>query len=155
MDINSIKQLMTISRDSFVSTKEEDDVISSIILNEYEMQPQICSKEDCVLENILPLPCELHYFESTQLLHSLLPHEIDSPPIAQISMAKKVVKIAIAPGRELNLRKSLSQAQHKDIVQLLQKHQDAFAWDYIDMKGFEPSLYTHRIYISLDYKPVR
>ena len=73
---------MMISRDSFVSTKEEDDVISSIILNEYGIQPETCSKEDCVLENILPLPCELHYSESAQILHSFLPNEIDSPPIA-------------------------------------------------------------------------
>ena len=80
---------MTISRDSFVSIKEEDDVISSIILNEYGKQPEICSQVDCVLRNILPLPCELHYSKSAQLLHLLLPHEIDSPLIAQISMAEK------------------------------------------------------------------
>ena len=82
MDVNSITELMMISRDSFVSIKDEDDVISSIILNEYGRQPEICSQEDCVLENILPLPCELHYFESTQLLHSLLPHKIYSSPIS-------------------------------------------------------------------------
>ena len=107
---------MMISRDLFLSTKEEDEVISSIILNEYRIQPETCSKEDCVLENILLLPCELHYFESAQLLHSLLPHEIDSPPICQISMVDKVDKIAISLGRELNVSKSLSQAQHNDIM---------------------------------------
>ena len=63
VDINSIKKLMMISRKSFVNIKEEDDVISSIILNEYGREPEICSQEDCVLENILPLPCELHYSE--------------------------------------------------------------------------------------------
>ena len=65
---------MMISRDSFVSTKEEDEVISSIILNEYGIQLETCSEKGCVLENILPLPCELHYSKSEQLLHSLLPH---------------------------------------------------------------------------------
>ena len=98
VDVNSIKELMMISRDSFVSIKEEDDVISSIILNEYGKQSEICSQADCVLGNILPLPCEIHYSESTKLLHSLLPHEIDSPPISQVSMTKRIDKIAIALG---------------------------------------------------------
>ena len=88
MYLNSIEQLMIITRDSFVSTKEEDEVIYSLILNEYGIQPKTCSEEACVLENILPSPYEIHYSKSTQLLHSLLPHEIDSPPIAQISMAE-------------------------------------------------------------------
>ena len=65
MDVNSIKELMMISRDFFVSIKDEGDVISSIILNEYGRQFEICSQEDCVLGNILPLPCELHYSKST------------------------------------------------------------------------------------------
>ncbi len=116
MNIDSIKKLMMISRDSFVSIKEEEDVISSIISNEYGMQPEISFKEDCVLENILPLPSKIHYFEYAKLLHLLLPHEIDSPLIAQISMVEIVVKIAMILGRELNLRKSLSQAQHHDIL---------------------------------------
>ena len=70
-------------------------------------------------------------------------------------MVEKVVKTTIALGKELNLRKSLSQEQHHDVLQLLQKHQDAFAWEYMDMKGLDPTLYTHRIYINLDCKPMR
>ena len=64
MDIDSIKQFMMISRESFVSIKEEDDVVSFIILNEYGMQPETSSKHDCALESILPLPSEFHYSES-------------------------------------------------------------------------------------------
>ena len=143
-----------ISRDSFVTIKEEDDVISSIILNEYGKQPKICSQVDCVLGNILPLPCELHYFEFAQLLHSLLPHEIDSPLIAQVSMAEKINKIEIAPRRELNVSKSLTPKQQKDVLQLLQKHQDAFSWDYTNMKGLDPTLCTHWIYINPNCKPI-
>ena len=78
MVFDSIKKLMIISRESFVSIKEEDEVISSIILNEYEIQAETSSKHNRVLESILPLPTQSHYFESAQLPHSLLPHEIDS-----------------------------------------------------------------------------
>ena len=91
MDLDSIKQLIMISRESFVRIKEDDDVISSIILNEYGTQPETSSKHDCVLENILHLPSQSHYFDSAQFPHSLLPHEIDSSPISHISMVEKVV----------------------------------------------------------------
>ena len=116
MDLDSIKQLMMISRESFVSIKEEDDDISFIILNEYGTQLETSSNHECVLESILPLPFHSHYSESAQSLHSLLPHEIDSSPISHISMVEKVVKITISSGKELNLRKSLSQEQHHDVL---------------------------------------
>lgn len=138
MDIDSIQQLMMISHDSFANIKEEDDVISSIILNEYGTQPETSSIQEYVLESILPLSNELH---------SLLPHEIDSQPIVQILMAEKVVKTTIIPGRELNISKFLSQAMipcscYKSIRMLF-------------LGSIQISLCTHRIYISPDYKPIR
>ena len=116
MYLDSIKQLMMISRESFVSIKEEDEVISSIILNEYGTQTKTSSTHDRVLESILPLPSQFHYFEPVHLPHSLFPHEIDSSPIAHILMVEKVVKTTIAPRKELNLSKSLSQEQHHDVL---------------------------------------
>ena len=101
MDLDSIKQLMMISRESFVNIKEEDDVISSIILNEYGTQTETSSKHNHVLESILPLPTQSHYYESTQLPHLLFLHEIDSSPIAHISMVEKVVKTTIAQEKNL------------------------------------------------------
>ena len=38
---------------------------------------------------------------------------------------------------------------------MLQAQQGAFAWDYRDMKGIDPLLCTHRIYIKEDYLPIR
>ena len=119
MDLDSIKKLMMISRESFLNIKEKDEVISSIILNEYGTQTEISSTHDRVLESILSLPSQSHYSDSAQLPHSLLPHEIDSSPIAHISMVEKVVQTEIAPGKELNLSKSLSQEQHHDVLHLL------------------------------------
>ena len=55
----------------------------------------------------------------------------------------------------MNVRKSLTPKQQKDVLQLLQTHQDAFAWDYTDMKGLDLALCTHQIYINPDYKLVR
>jgi hypothetical protein len=38
---------------------------------------------------------------------------------------------------------------------VLQKHSDAFAWDYPDMKGIHPDLCTHHIYIKEGSRPIR
>jgi hypothetical protein len=37
---------------------------------------------------------------------------------------------------------------------VLQKHNDAFAWDYSDMKGIYPHLCTHHIYNKEGYRPI-
>ena len=116
MDLDSIEELMMISRESFIGIKEEDEVISSIILNDYGIQTETYPTHDRVLGSILPLPSQSHYSEFVHLPHSLFPHEIDSLPISHISMVEKVVTTAIAPGKELNLRKSLSQEQHHDVL---------------------------------------
>lgn len=88
-------------------------------------------------------------------LHTLLPHEIKSPSMAKILMVDKVKRVEIASGKELNVNKNLTESQMSSLLKLLQEIQQAFAWDYIDMKGLDPKMCTHRIYISLEYKPVR
>lgn len=41
------------------------------------------------------------------------------------------------------------------LIELLKGQQQAFTWDYHDMKGLNPTLCTHNIYIREDCKPVR
>ena len=36
----------------------------------------------------------------------------------------------------------------EQLIELLQRHEKAFAWDYDDMKGLSPTLCTDRIYIN-------
>lgn len=80
---------------------------------------------------------------------------MDSTPIAQLFMADKVIKMEIGLGKELNVNNALSPSQQKVILQLLQENQSTFAWDYMDMKGLDPMLCTHKIYISTNLKHVR
>ena len=51
---NSIHQLMMIGRESFISDQEEDEIVSSIILNEYGTQSPMCPQVECILETIEP-----------------------------------------------------------------------------------------------------
>ena len=45
---------MMIGRESFIATQEEDQIISSIILNEYGLESPMCPQAQCILETIVP-----------------------------------------------------------------------------------------------------
>ena len=63
--------------------------------------------------------------------------------------------VEIEPGKTLNINKNLTAEQEEKLVQLLRKFKVAFAWDYPDMKGIDPQLCTHHIYIEKDARPIR
>ena len=43
---------MMIGRESFIAIQEEEEIISSIILNEYRIESQVCPQAECILETI-------------------------------------------------------------------------------------------------------
>ena len=65
------------------------------------------------------------------------------------------IPIEIEPSKKLNINPNLSESQTKQLLKFLQDHQEAFAWDYIDMKGIPANLCNHHIYIKEDCCPVR
>jgi len=73
-------------------------------------------------------------------------------PTTSISNSKTV---EIEPGRTLNNEAEEPQEQEHKLIQLLRKYKEAFAWDYLDMKGIDPQLCLHHIYIENDARPVR
>eukprot|EP00253_Pinus_taeda_P006581 PITA_06581 len=73
-------------------------------------------------------------------------------PVNVVSNSKVV---EIEPGKTLNMNANLTPDQEIKLVNLLQKYKGAFAWDYPDMKGIDPQLCTHHIYIEKDARPVR
>lgn len=113
---------MMIGRDSFIADREEDEIISSIILSEYGTQSPMCPQAKCILETIVPPLNSFIHLEASQFLHSLLPHEMDSSPISQLFMVDKVIKMKIGLGRELNVNNALSHSQQEAMLQLLQEN---------------------------------
>eukprot|EP00253_Pinus_taeda_P022552 PITA_22552 len=67
----------------------------------------------------------------------------------------KVKNVEFGPERTLKISSSLSPSQEKGLCSLLNRHLEAFAWSYKEMKGIHPSVYTHHIYITENCKPVR
>jgi len=63
--------------------------------------------------------------------------------------------IEIFPGRTLNINKNLEKLQQEELTKILQKHYAAFAWEYTDMKGIDPMICIHHIYIEENNRPIR
>lgn len=63
--------------------------------------------------------------------------------------------VEIEPGKVLNINDSLDNDQQQKLIQILQKYKGAFAWDYLDMKGTDPQLCNHHIYIEKDSRPIQ
>eukprot|EP00253_Pinus_taeda_P008113 PITA_08113 len=73
-------------------------------------------------------------------------------PVTSVAHSK-IVEIEL--GKTLNINANLTPEQETKLIHILTKHKNAFAWDYPDMKGIDPQLCTHHIYIENDAKPVR
>eukprot|EP00253_Pinus_taeda_P012276 PITA_12276 len=73
-------------------------------------------------------------------------------PVTSVAHSKIV---EIEPGKTLNINAKLTPEQETKLIHILTKYKNAFAWDYLDMKGIDPQLCTHHIYIENDAKPVR
>jgi hypothetical protein len=63
--------------------------------------------------------------------------------------------VNIAPGRSLNINANLDEQQQQNLIQVLSKYQQAFAWGYSDMKGIDLQLCTHHIYVEKDAQPIQ
>ncbi len=69
-------------------------------------------------------------------------------------MCSKSIAVEIALRKTLNINPNLSPAEKQRRVTLLQEHSQAFAWDYMDMKGISSDLCTHDIYIKAERRPI-
>ena len=73
-------------------------------------------------------------------------------PVTSVANSKIV---EIEPRKNLNINANVTPEQETKLIHLLRKYQQAIAWDYPDMKGIDPQLCTHHIYIEKDARPVR
>jgi hypothetical protein len=59
--------------------------------------------------------------------------------------------VEIEPRKTLNINPDLSSVETHRLMNLLIEHKEAFAWDYMDMKGIPSELCTHHIYIKEEF----
>jgi len=58
-------------------------------------------------------------------------------------------------GRMFKLGRSLSQEAHNQIVEVIARHLDAFAWTASDMPGIDPDFLCHCLTMDPQVRPVR
>jgi hypothetical protein len=76
-----------------------------------------------------------------------------SPASSEKEESTEIVEIS--PGKPLYINSSLEPEQKSQVIEMLQRQFDAFAWDYADMKGIHPDTCTHHIYTNDQIRPVR
>jgi hypothetical protein len=116
----------------------EDDVINGFINSLATVGNPTCQMLQVVLD------CEAQ----GDPLEDLMEQQI---PTTTVHNNKSV---EIAPGRSLNINANLDEQQQQNLIQFLSKYQQDFAWEYFDMKGIDPQLCTHHIYIEKDARPI-
>jgi hypothetical protein len=117
----------------------EDDVISGFLNN-----PTVVSNTTC------------------QMLQAVLDCEAQGDPLEDL-MEQQILTttvhnnkpVEITPGKSLNINANLEEQQQQKLIQTLSKYQQDFAWEYYDMKGIDPQLCTHHIYIEKDSRSIR
>ena len=117
--------------------------------------------EDDVINNFMnqsPKPENL----KCQMMKTVLEHEDQEDPVMDFktqhistTTVRSNIPIEIELGKVLNINGSLYDNQKQKLIQVLQKHQGAFSWDYQYMKGLDPQLCTHHIYTDRETHHVR
>jgi hypothetical protein len=90
-----------------------------------------------------------------QILKDVLDNEAQGDPLEELmekqiptAAVHNIISFEIAPGRFLNINANLNMQQQHKLIQILSKYQQAFSWEYPNMKGIDPQLCTHHIYIE-------
>ena len=115
--------------------------------------------EDEVINNFI---CEPSFVipETHNQLAALLKSDtqenikLEDLPQTSTTISSKSITVEIEPGKTLNINIDLTVVETQQLMKLLLENKEAFAWDYIDMKGISPELCTHWIYIKEVCRPV-
>ncbi|GKV44628.1 hypothetical protein SLEP1_g51790 [Rubroshorea leprosula] len=115
-----------------------NDAISDFI---YEIDDQTYSEEDN--ENFDPS------HELTQMLR-------EEKPKLQPNQETETINLGTEDDRkEIKINAHLSIEDRKELIEILAKFQDVFAWSYKDMPGLDPDIAVHSIPLYSEAKPVK
>ena len=74
-----------------------------------------------------------------------------------IGPTKELVEVQVdpnEPSRVVKIGKCLKSEQAEQLVEILRKNQDVFAWTHADMVGIHPDVMCHQLNIDPQAKPV-
>eukprot|EP00253_Pinus_taeda_P024641 PITA_24641 len=136
---DNIRSPLTIQEEFDFKDQTEDDAINNFI-----SQTELTSRTQC---HMIKVAFDSELEEDP--LKDTHDHTIHVTSVAN----SKIVEIEA--GKTLNINSNLTSEQKMKLIHVLRKYKEAFSWDYPDMKGIDPQLCTHHIYIEKDARPVR
>eukprot|EP00253_Pinus_taeda_P006540 PITA_06540 len=147
-----------ILHDVMVSVDSSEYLTDFLIINPLEFKDQ---KEYDAINNFIS-QTELTSHTHCHMIKATFDNEVEEEPLKDAhdhtipitSVAHSKI-VEIEPGKTLNINADLTPEQETKLIHILRKYKEAFAWDYPDMKGIDPQLCTHHIYIENDARPVR
>ncbi|GJY39623.1 reverse transcriptase domain-containing protein [Tanacetum coccineum] len=99
------------------------------------------------------LPLKELYFEEIKTIQS----SIDDPPKLELKDLPSHLEYAFLKGTDklpIIIYKELKDEEKVALLKVLKSHKRAIAWKISDIKGIDPSFYTHKILMEDDFKPV-
>jgi hypothetical protein len=134
-------QVLSIDQYLAIREKTEDDEINDFIASSSP------STNSHVLDRVM-------HPETHDSLASTSTSPLEHESSTEEDQGSTTKTIEIIPGRTLNINRGLTEQQREHLVKVLQNHNNAFTWDYSDMKGIHPDLCTHHIYIKEGSRPI-
>ncbi|GKA43578.1 reverse transcriptase domain-containing protein [Tanacetum coccineum] len=98
------------------------------------------------------LPLEELKFEELKTIKS----SIDDPPELELKDLPSHLEYAFLEGTDklpVIISKELNDEEKAALLKVLKSHKQAIAWKIFDIKGIDPSFYTHKILMEDDFKP--
>jgi hypothetical protein len=132
-DDQTTQPILTIGQDLSLKDVTEDEVINNFICEPSSVTPETHNQLATLLES-----------DTQENLNS------EDLPQTSATISSKSIPVEIEPGKTLNINSNLTIVETRQLMKLLIEHKEAFAWDYIDIKGISPKLCTHCIYIKED-----
>ncbi|GJU54075.1 reverse transcriptase domain-containing protein [Tanacetum coccineum] len=99
-----------------------------------------------------PLPPKELHFEEIKTIKS----SIDDPPELELKDLPSHLEYAFLEGTDklpVIISKELKDEEKTALLKVLKSHKRAIAWKISDIKGIDPSFYTHKILMEDDFKP--
>nr|XP_025702855.1 uncharacterized protein LOC112803588 [Arachis hypogaea] len=79
--------------------------------------------------------------------------EVPKPELKALPLTLKYTYLRSDKSHLVIINSALSKEQEKELIKVLQKHQNAIRWTLADLKGISPSMCMHKILLEDDVKP--
>jgi hypothetical protein len=149
LEDESTLHVLTIGKSLSFKNKTEDELINRFISDPSVVTQNTYHRLSRIFDPIAQegVSQEMFFESVVNQFNSYVTTNTEKTKLFPKVISKSIV-VEIKPGKTLNINPDLSSAKTGRLMKLLIEHKEAFAWDYMDMKGISSEICTHHIYIK-------